>query len=90
MVTNISNDAFTILFLSIFRKIEAGVDLLLFFVKFRMNYTFFISNTIASNTRLKIAKNQANFKQHLEAELDIWNLFALIIHIISQDQLDIF
>ena len=72
MVTNISNDAFTILFLSIFRKIEAGVDLLLFFVKFRMNYTlFFTSNTITSNSRLKLAKNQANFTQHLEAELDI-------------------
>ena len=51
---------------------EAGVDLLLFFVKFRMNYTlFFTSNTITSNSRLKLAKNQANFKQHLEAELDI-------------------
>ena len=70
---------------------EAGVDLLLFFVKFRMNYTlFFTSNTITSNSRLKLAKNQANFKQHLEAELDIWNLIALIIHIISQDQLEIF
>ena len=41
---------------------EAGVDLLLFFVKFRMNYTlFFISNTITSNSRLKLAKKSSKF-----------------------------
>ena len=35
-----------------------------------MIYTlFFISNTFISNARLKLAKNQANGKQHHEAEL---------------------
>ena len=33
------------------------------------NYTFFISNTFISNTRLKLAKNQAKAKQHSETEL---------------------
>ena len=34
------------------------------------NYTlFFISNTLISNARRKMAKNQANAKEHLEAEL---------------------
>ena len=32
-------------------------------------HVFFISNTFVSNTRLKLAKNQANTKQHPEAEL---------------------
>ena len=32
-------------------------------------HSFFVSNTFISNTRLKLAKNQANTKQHLEAEL---------------------
>ena len=31
--------------------------------------TFFISNAFISNTRLKLAKNSAKAKQHLEAEL---------------------
>ena len=30
---------------------------------------FFISNTFTSNARLKLVKNQANAKQHPEAEL---------------------
>ena len=30
---------------------------------------FFVSNTFISNARLKLAKNQANAKQHPEAEL---------------------
>ena len=30
---------------------------------------FYISNTLISNARLKLAKNQANVKQHPEAEL---------------------
>ena len=33
------------------------------------NTGFFISNTFTSNARLKLAKNQANAKQHLEAKL---------------------
>ena len=34
-----------------------------------MNTSFFIKNTIISNFRLKLAKNQANAKQRPEAEL---------------------
>ena len=34
-----------------------------------MNTRFFISNTFTSNAGLKLAKNQANVKQHPEAEL---------------------
>ena len=33
-----------------------------------MIHAFFISNTFISNTRLKLAKNQAKAKQHAEAE----------------------
>ena len=33
---------------------------------------FFISNTFINNARLKLAKNQANAKQHSEAELWFW------------------
>ena len=32
-------------------------------------HAFFISNTFISNTKLKLAKSQANAKQHLEVEL---------------------
>ena len=40
------------------------------FNKLQKTYTlFFISNTFISNARLKLAKNQANAKQHPEAEL---------------------
>ena len=38
---------------------------------------FFISNTFISNARLKMAKNQANAKQHPEAEL---LLFENLLH----------
>ena len=34
-----------------------------------MNTRFFISNTFISNTRLKLAKNEANAKEDPEAEL---------------------
>ena len=37
--------------------------------KFVIVHAFFISNTFTSNARLKLAKNQANAKQHPEAEL---------------------
>ena len=40
---------------------------------------FFISNTFISNARLKLAKNEANAKQHSEAEL---LLLLEIIHIL--------
>ena len=32
-------------------------------------HLFFISNSFISNSRLKLTKNQANAKQHPEAEL---------------------
>ena len=35
-----------------------------------------MSNTFISNTRLKLAKNQANVKQHLEAELLLFENYA--------------
>ena len=48
-------------------------SLFFLYVKLRaikIHYTlFFISNNIISNARLKLAKNQANAKQHPEAEL---------------------
>ena len=34
-----------------------------------MSTRFFISNTFISNAKIKLAKNQANAKQHPEAEL---------------------
>ena len=37
---------------------------------------FFISNTFISNTRLKLAKNQANAKQQLEAELLLFENYS--------------
>ena len=52
---------------------------------------FFISNTFTSNTRPKLAKNQANAKQHPEAELlKIIHIFhphfhpKVIVHILEQ------
>ena len=37
---------------------------------------FFISNTFISNAKLKLAKNQANAKQHLEAELLLFENYS--------------
>ena len=37
---------------------------------------FFISNTFVRNTRLKLAKNQANAKQHPEAELLLYENYS--------------
>ena len=37
---------------------------------------FFISNIFVSNARLKLAKNQANAKQHLEAELWLFENYS--------------
>ena len=45
---------------------------------------FFINNSFISNARLKLAKNQAKVKQHPEAELFIWKLFASLIHVITK------
>ena len=39
------------------------------FLQYASLHSFFISNTFISNARLKLAKNQANAKQHPEAEL---------------------
>ena len=39
------------------------------FLQYASLHAFFISNTFICNTRLKSAKNQANAKQHREAEL---------------------
>ena len=42
-----------------------------------MEYTiFFISNTFISNARLNLAKNQANAKQHPEAELLLFENYS--------------
>ena len=44
---------------------------------FKNNYTLFIiSSTFISNARLKLAKNQANAKQHPEAELLIFENYS--------------
>ena len=47
------------------------------------NYTlFFINNTFISNARLKVANNQANAKQHPEAELLLFENYSFFIHFI--------
>ena len=46
-------------------------------MKISIAYTFFfISNTFISNARLKFAKNQANAKQHPEAELLLFGNYS--------------
>ena len=40
------------------------------------NTRFFISNTLISNARLKLAKNQAYAKQHPEAELLLFEHYS--------------
>ena len=47
------------------------------------NYTFFISNTFISNTRLKLAKNQAKAKQHSETELSLFENYSLSLFTLS-------
>ena len=39
-------------------------------------HAFFISNTFISNARLKLAKNQANAKQHPEVELLLFENYS--------------
>ena len=39
-------------------------------------HAFFISNTFISNTRLKLAKNQAKAKQHPEAEFLLFENYS--------------
>ena len=53
------------------------------------SHASFISNSFISNAWLKLAKNQANTKQHPEATswgstFTIWNLFTLFTHVIIQ------
>ena len=58
---------------------------MMFNFSFREIHAFFISNTSSSNARLKLARNQANAKQHPEAELlALKKLFAFFIHVIIQ------
>ena len=42
----------------------------------KLNTSFFISNTFISNARLKLAKNQANAKQHPEVELFLFENYS--------------
>ena len=42
---------------------------------FLITHVFFVSNTL-SNARLKIAKNQANTKQHSEVELLLFENYS--------------
>ena len=44
---------------------------------------FFISNTFISNARLKSAKNQANAKQHPEAELFLFENYSHFLSTLS-------
>ena len=47
----------------------------------------FFTKFFLSNTRLKLAKNEAKAKQHPEAELLlIWKLFTFFIHVIIQNK----
>ena len=60
----------------------------MFFIKFRFCETFtvhsfFISNTFISNARLKLAKNQANAKQHPEAELSLFENYSHALFTLS-------
>ena len=44
---------------------------------------FFISNTFTSNSRLKFGKNQAKSKQHLGAELLLFDNYSLLSSMLS-------
>ena len=44
---------------------------------------FYISNTLISNARLKLAKNQANAKEHQEAELLLLENYSYISSALS-------
>ena len=44
---------------------------------------FFISNTFIRNARLKLAKNQANAKQHPEAELLLFENYSHSLSMLS-------
>ena len=46
-------------------------------------HAFFIHNTFISNARLKLAKNQANAKQHPEVQLLLLDIYADSSHTLS-------
>ena len=46
---------------------------------------FFISNTFISNTMLKLAKNQAKFKQHPEPELLLTENYSFSSHFVIRN-----
>ena len=51
-----------------------------------LNTRFFVSNIFISTIRLKLAKHQAKAKQHLQAELLLFEIFGFFIHVIIQKQ----
>ena len=60
-----------------------------------LRHAFFISNTFISNTSLKLAKSQADAKQHPEADLFLFENFShlhsryhpkIIVHILKSKQ----
>ena len=54
------------------------------FLDFQWDTSFFrISNTFISNSRLKLAKNQAKAKQHPEVELLLFENYSLSSYILS-------
>ena len=44
--------------------------------RYKISYTLFTSSTFISNARLKLEKNQANAKQHPEAELLLFENYS--------------
>ena len=48
-------------------------------------HTFFISKTLRSNTSLKLAKNQAESKHHLKAELLLFESYLLTLSTLSSE-----
>ena len=43
---------------------------------YKQTHAFFISDTFMNNARLKLAKNQVNAKQHLEAEILPFQIYS--------------
>ena len=44
--------------------------------KIKIMHAFFISSNFITNTRINLAKNQTNAKQHLEAELLLFGSYS--------------
>ena len=64
-------------FLKFLRPDQVFSGSAIFYTKFFDTTRFFISNTFIGNTRLKLAKNQANGKQHLLFEFYSHSSFTL-------------